>query len=243
MFLTIITPTNNSEDKILKCINSVNEQTFKDYEHIIVDNKSTDETLNIIKHFNNEKIKIISEKDNGIYFAMNKGIEISKGKYLLFLNSDDYILEKNFFDKINNIFKNDEFDLCYTNIIYQKNIFNISRKYKSGNQNNINKIGWHIPHPGTVIKKKYINSLGNYNTKYLISADFDFFIKCQNNKKTTFYYLDEYSIKMSTGGASSGIINIIKANYECYNSLLSNGYKNPLIFVFVKLIKKFFQLF
>ena len=98
MLISIITPTFNSEKTLDKCIDSVIKQNFDNYEHLIIDNISKDNSEKIVKNYNNNKIKFLSEKDNGIYDAMNKGIKISKGDYLLFLNSDDKIIDNNFFN-------------------------------------------------------------------------------------------------------------------------------------------------
>jgi glycosyltransferase len=97
MFLSVITPTKNSEKFISDTVESVISQNFEKYEHIILDNLSSDNTLQNIKKFRNNKIKIVSEKDNGIYYAMNRGANLSKGNFLTFLNSDDFILDKDFF--------------------------------------------------------------------------------------------------------------------------------------------------
>ena len=82
-----------------------------------------------------------------------------------------------------------------------------------------------------------------FSTNYKISSDFDFFIKSQNNLKTNFYYYNNFTIKMSPGGASSGFLNVIKANIECYKSLKNNKIKNPIQFIILKILRKIFQLF
>lgn len=244
MFLSIITPTKNSEKFISDTIESVLSQNFKKYEHIILDNLSSDNTLQNIKKFRNKKIKIISEKDNGIYYAMNKAANLSKGKFLTFLNSDDFILDKHFFKNAYSILNKRKYDILYSNIIYKENLFKFSRKYITGDFNiNLNKLGWHIPHPGTIIRKDFFFKSGMFSTNYKISSDFDFFIKSQNNLKTNFYYYNNFTIKMSPGGASSGFLNVIKANIECYKSLKNNKIKNPIQFIILKILRKIFQLF
>ena len=244
MFLSVITPTNNSEKFISDTVKSVISQNFKEYEHIILDNLSSDNTLQNIKKFKNKKIKIVSEKDNGIYYAMNKGASLSKGKFLTFLNSDDFIIDKNFFKNSYSILNKQKYDILYSNIIYKENLFKINRKYITGDYNtNLNKLGWHIPHPGTIIRKDFFFKSGMFSTNYKISSDFDFFIKSQNNLKTNFYYYNNFTIKMSPGGASSGFLNVIKANIECYKSLKNNKIKNPIQFIILKILRKIFQLF
>ena len=116
MFLSVITPTKNSEKFISDTVKSVISQNFKEYEHIILDNLSSDNTLQNIKKFRNKKIKIVSEKDNGIYYAMNKGANLSKGNFLTFLNSDDFILDKDFFKNAYSILNKHKYDILYSNI-------------------------------------------------------------------------------------------------------------------------------
>ena len=244
IFLSIITPTYNSEKTIHDCLLSVVKQKFLHYEHIIVDNISTDKTLDIVKKFNSKHIRVFSQNDRGIYDAMNIGIMKSKGKFLLFLNSDDFILKKNFFSHCYKILKDSKINILYSNIVYKKNILNMKRFYRSGDFNkNYNKLGWHLPHPGSIIKKNFCLQQGMFSLKYKISSDFDFFIKAQNNKNVNFYYYNFYTVLMSLGGASSGLFNIIKSNIECYHSLVANGVKNPLRFIFLKLLRKFIQFF
>lgn len=241
MFISIITPTFNSEKLIKICLSSVKDQNFQNYEHIIIDNSSNDKTLKIIKEFNNPKIKLISENDNGIYDAMNKGINASSGEYLLFLNSDDKLIDRNFLSNVNKILLSKKIDILYSNIIYEKNFFGITRKYITGNLDKIHKFGNHIPHPGSLISKKFMHSIGNFDVNLKISADFDFFIKAKKNKEVIYYYYDKFTVLMSHGGASSGIKNIFEANIECYKSLKKNNEKFPLFFIIVKLLRKFLQ--
>ena len=136
MLISIITPTFNSEKTLDKCIDSVIKQNFDNYEHLIIDNISKDNSEKIVKNYNNNKIKFLSEKDNGIYDAMNKGIKISKGDYLLFLNSDDKIIDNNFFNNASIKLKERSIDILYSNITYSKKNL-LSSKYITGHKNNI----------------------------------------------------------------------------------------------------------
>lgn len=241
MFISIITPTFNSEKFLSNCLISVKNQNFENYEHIIIDNCSYDKTITIIKEFDNPKLKLISESDGGIYDAMNKGIAVSSGEYLLFLNSDDTLVDNFFLNNANKILLKNNIDILYSNIIYKKNFLGFSRKYITGEISKINKIGNHIPHPGSLIKKTFLSNMNNFDTNYKISADFDFFIKAKNHEKTNYHYYNKYTVLMSSGGASSGLKNIFYANIECYKSLKKNNENFPMLFIIVKLLRKFLQ--
>ena len=124
MKFSIITPTFNSEKTISKNINSIISQSFKDWEQIIIDNSSTDNTIDLVKKFKNTNIKIISEKDDGIYNAINKGILNSKGEIISILHSDDYFHSDDVLNCINDIYQNRNIDNVYGDLLY------VNKNYK-----------------------------------------------------------------------------------------------------------------
>ena len=130
--ISIITVSYNSEKTILKTINSVKNQSYKNIEHIFIDGCSTDNTINIIKkNINKDSSILLSEKDNGIYSAMNKGIKLATGEIIFILNSDDIFYNNLVVENILNIFVNDKkLDLLYGNIVVTKNN-QIVRMWKS----------------------------------------------------------------------------------------------------------------
>ena len=120
-------------------------------------------------------------------------------------------------------------------------IFNVERKYKTGKISDKIKIGWHIPHPGTIINKNLIKDMDYFDTNYKIAADFDFFFRCLLNKSVSYFYYDKFTVLMLPGGQSSGFKNVIKSNIECYDSLKKHHYAKPLLFVIFKIIRKVLQ--
>ena len=157
MKISIITPTFNSQTTIEENINSVLIQAYDNWEHIIIDNLSSDKTLSIIEKFNNHKIKIISEKDKGIFDAINKGILNSTGDIISILHSDDFFFNKDALNNVVNNFLNSEINVVYGNLLYVKklNTSKILRYWQSNNfQKGLFYRGWSPPHPSFFVKKK-----------------------------------------------------------------------------------------
>ncbi|MGA6119748.1 glycosyltransferase family 2 protein [Sphingobacterium anhuiense] len=187
---SIITVSLNSENTIERCLNSVLNQTFKDYEHIVIDGASSDSSLDIIKKFSH--VKCISEKDSGIYDAMNKGVLKSSGQYIIFLNSDDEFLSDFLLecDKLGEV----DFISNAINMIDGNHIRVWSPRLlkKSG-------FIWSmpIPHAGLVVKRSVFTKIGLFDLNFRIAADFDFVIKLLqsnyvgkiNNKPLMNFYL------------------------------------------------------
>jgi len=177
LFLSIITPTFNSEKYIKRHIDSLNTQK-KNFEQIIIDNISEDKTLEIIEKTANYRFTIISEKDNGIYYAMNKGILKATGDYLLFLNSDDWIPEKTIELVAKEIKNNPNNDIYYGNSSYYKNnkkIFTQKSDIKNIFKTNS------VSHQTMYYSKKvFIDK--KFDTFYSVAADYDLSIKLVKNK-------------------------------------------------------------
>ena len=120
MKISIITPTFNSKNTIEENINSILFQTHHDWEQIIIDNESSDNTVNLVKKYNNNKIRIICEKDKGIFDAINKGISNSQGEIISVLHSDDFFSDKNTLTNVINSFQTSEVDVVYGNLVNVK---------------------------------------------------------------------------------------------------------------------------
>lgn len=218
-FISIVTVCLNSEKSILKTINSINSQIFKNFEYIIIDGKSSDRTLELIKKNIKIPYKIISEKDNGIYQAMNKGIELSKGKYFMTLNSDDWLYKNSLQNIYNFIKKNNYPDAIYGNALFYKN----EKKY-SHVKANIKKIKkkMSLLHPSTVIKCDIMKK-EKFNENLKISSDYELILRLLK-KNYKFLYLDKVITFISMGGASA---NLEQSSSEFY--LIQKKYNNFLL--------------
>lgn len=176
--VSIVTPTYNNKNKLAKNLNSVRNQNFKNIEHIIIDNLSTDGTEEIVKDYilkAGHPVIYIREKDNGIYNGMNKGIKIASGEWIHILNSDDYYYSNN---SVETLFKNsiDEFDAVACTILIQNGLTGeIIEEWIPEYNDKINH--YNFPHPGMLIRKDFYNRVGLYDERFKILADAVFCMK------------------------------------------------------------------
>lgn len=206
-YLTIITVCLNSEKTIEKCMDSVIGQLNEEVEYLIIDGKSKDRTLDLIKRKirGNKNIKYVSEKDSGIYDAMNKGVKLSQGKWIYFLNSDDFLKK----DIIKNIIKtiklcNNNYDcICgkIEEVKKEKGNALVREVVPSKDLSIINKTMC-IPHPGFFCKREIFYKNGFFDTNFKIAADWDFVIRTYKSGYK-FYYIDKIISTFNYGGACS----------------------------------------
>lgn len=175
--VSIITVCLNSENLIEKTIKSVITQTYPNIEYILIDGKSTDNTMNIIKKYESSINIIVSEKDNGIYDAMNKGAQLANGDIIHFLNSGDYLYDKSTMEKVINEAKKSSFwDIIYGDILYYDNN---GSKYYLGPKNDIVEImSRGINHQSILTRKSVFDRCGYFDTEFKIFSDFDWLIRC-----------------------------------------------------------------
>ena len=229
MKISIITATFNSGKFIESCIKSILKQNYKKFEIIIIDGLSTDSTIKKIKIFldKNNNIKIFSEKDLGIYHALNKGIEKANGDIIGFVHSDDLLYNKNVLSNIIDVFKNSNIDGVYGDLQYveKQNTNKVIRYWKSKDfkPNLINK-GWTPPHPTLYLRKKVYEKHGLFDLNYKISSDYDFMTKIFKDNTFNFKYIPKVITKMRVGGISNkNIKNVLIKSLEDYKVIYRNG--------------------
>jgi glycosyltransferase involved in cell wall biosynthesis len=173
-YISVITVTLNAEQHIENCLLSVINQDYPYKEHWIIDGYSTDNTTKIVKSYAEKfnHIKYLSEKDHGIYDAMNKGIKVSKGKWLYFLGADDILFDNTVFSSIFNKKNNPFLDVIYGNVIFKN-----SKNRYDGQFNNQKLIKKNICHQAIFYKKSIFKKIGNYDIRYKALADYAFNMK------------------------------------------------------------------
>ncbi len=246
MKISIITVTYNSEKYVKHCMQSVKEQTHNDIQHVVIDNNSTDSTLKIVDKFKIDDSIIISENDDGIYDAMNKGIEHSSGDIIGFLNSDDFYADQKVLQVVNEIFTDNMIDACYGNLHYVKpeKTDDIVRRWKPGKfkTSSFSK-GWVPPHPTFFVRCSVYKDLGKFDINYKFASDTDLMMRFLEVHKIKAVHVDKNFINMRTGGKTNKTIkNIILQNVEILSSLKKNNVKfNFFSFFLNKTIDRFTQ--
>jgi glycosyltransferase len=246
MKVSIITATYNSENNIDSCIKSVVNQDYKNIELLIIDGKSKDNTINLIKKSqeNYDNIKYISEEDKGIYDALNKGITMATGQVIGFVHSDDILATNNIISRIVEEFSERNVDGVYGDLVYTKqdDINKIVRYWKSKKfENFLLRRGWMPAHPTLYLKKEVYNTYGLFNLEYKIAADYDFVTRIFSVDKLNFSYIPKVITRMRLGGASNASINhIIRKSKEDFKIIRTNkvGGFSTLV---LKNISKFIQ--
>jgi glycosyltransferase involved in cell wall biosynthesis len=246
--ISIITVTFNSELYIADCLASVEAQKYHNIEHIVIDGGSTDKTTSIVKKFPHIK-KIVSEPDEGIYDAMNKGISFATGGIIGFLNSDDFYTNNEVISSIVKKFESDlSLDACYADLIYvdQLNVSKTIRYFKSCKfKEKLFSKGWCPPHPTFFVRQSVYERFGKFDLTYNIASDVDLMMRFLEKYKIKSLYTPNVWVKMRMGGTTNkNLKNIWLQNKEILNSLNSNGLTvNPIRFFGYKIISRLFQFF
>lgn len=240
MKITLITVCFNSEVTIVDTLESVLAQTYENYEYLIIDGKSKDKTVDIVKEYIPKfkgKLKLLSEKDQGLYDAMNKGIKMSTGDIIGILNSDDILANKNVFKRIVEEY-DENTDILYSDVIYaDSELKNPIRDYVSGENKSL---AFAPAHPTMYIRKKVFGRVGLYNLKYKVAADYDFMVRLNKNH-CKFQYFKEYTVIMRMGGVSNGFIGYIKGFNDARTILMDNKVKFPILRITKRFIETILQ--
>ncbi len=245
MKISLITVTYNSEKFLSQCIESVQNQSYTDIEHIIIDGNSTDNTVSIIKKYESKIYKWISEPDRGMYDAINKGIKMAIGEVIGILNSDDIFVSNDVVATIVQTFKTEQVDSVYGDLEYvdkddTNRIFRVWRGKKYNR--NLFKMGWMPGHPTFYIKKSLIETYGNYENHYYTAADYEFMARYLFKYKISSFYLPKLIVKMRNGGVSNkNLKQRLRANRRDYLAMKTNAIPMPFMVSILKPLIKVHQ--
>ena len=240
--ISVITVAFNSCGTIRDTIGSVLAQTHPAVEYIIIDGRSTDGTVDIIRSYGGKISKFVSEPDKGIYDAMNKGLMLATGDVVCFLNSDDLYADPGVLSRVAKAFGDHAVDCVYGDLQYvdKNNVEKVVRLWRSRSyQPGLFKMGWYPPHPAFFVKKGIFEKYGNFDLKFRISADYELTLRFLEKHRISSFYLPGVLAKMRVGGESNrSLINILKANIECYMAWKENGLSYNVMNAFLKPLHK-----
>ena len=245
MKISVITIVYNNRETIADAIDSVLAQTYADIEYIVVDGLSTDGTVEIVKSYGSKISKFISEKDGGLYDAINKGIKLATGDVVGLLHSDDIFHSKNALVAVAGAFKESKTDSVYADLVYvdRESTERVIRNWKSGSyERNSFLYGWMPPHPTFYVKREVYERLGLYNTKFKSAADYELMLRYLYKHGISTCYVPEVLVRMRVGGKSNVTLgNRWKANQEDHRAWQINDLK-PLFYTrYLKPIRKLVQ--
>ncbi|NIP53056.1 MAG: glycosyltransferase [Phycisphaerae bacterium] len=246
MKVSIITVCFNSAETIEDTINSVLDQDYKDIKYIVVDGGSTDGTLDIINSYRGKIAKVISEPDNGIYEAMNKGIKSSTGDIIATLNSDDVYTERTVVSRIVEFMRSNGLDAVYGDLVYvdRNRADRITRFWKAGKyKKGAFRYGWILPHPTFFCRKEIFERFGCFNDELQVAADFELMLRFIEKHNIKIGYLPKVIVKMRKGGKANVLRGIIRGNLEIMRSFRLNDVRLSPWFFFYRPITKILQLF
>jgi len=243
MKISIITVCYNSVLTIRDTFESVLNQTYSDIDYIVVDGNSKDETVSVIKDYEqkfNGKMRWISEPDNGLYDAMNKGIRMANGDIVGMLNSDDYYASNNILALVIEAMSEKNIDACYGNLLYIKN--NKPYRYWRSGQKKSFKWGWMPPHPSFFVRKKIYEKYGYFRLDCGFAADYELMLRFLEKQQITTSWVDEIFVNMRTGGVSNKrILSRINAYKDDKTAWMVNNLKPYFFTIFFKKILKISQ--
>lgn len=227
MKISIITAVYNREQTVGQAIASVAAQNYEEVEHIIVDGGSSDGTLDKVHSLAHPGMRVISERDDGIYDALNKGVRTATGDIVGLMHSDDFFADEHVLRKVADAFTRMEADAVYGDLDYvaADDTTRVIRHWKSKSFSpRILSQGWMPPHPTLFMRRETMINLGLYNTDYRIAADYDAVLRWFGRGQLKPVYIPQVLVKMRVGGESNrSIERILRKSWEDYRALRSNG--------------------
>jgi glycosyltransferase involved in cell wall biosynthesis len=245
--ISVITIAYNSAATIEDTIRSVIDQDYANLEYIIIDGGSKDNTMAIIERHRDKISYVVSEKDEGIYDAMNKGVKAATGDVVGILNSDDFYAHNKVISHVAKQFSDKKCDALYADLVYvnRDDTSKIIRHWQAGSYSPGQFLrGWMPPHPTFFLTREKYSSFGLYNTALRSAADYELMLRYIHKHRVHLTYLPEIITKMRTGGQSNVTLrNRLKANLEDRAAWRMNDLKPTWYTLTWKPISKIFQYF
>jgi glycosyltransferase len=242
--VSIITVCHNAAHTIADTLGSVASQTYSNIEHIIIDGASSDTTLQVIRQFQHVT-QLVSEKDEGMYPALNKGIALATGEIIGILHADDTYAKNDVIAKVAALFADTSVDAVYGDLVFvdQQHPEKITRRWIAGpyRKNDFYR-GWMPPHPTFFVRANLYTQFGNFNTSFTSAADYELMLRFLLKHSIRPVYLPEVMIRMRQGGRSTtSVKNRLIAHLEDWRAWKVNHLRPHFFTLFLKPIRKIRQ--
>jgi glycosyltransferase involved in cell wall biosynthesis len=244
--ISLITVCWNAEQTIGDTLRSIDAQSYRNFEHIIIDGGSRDSTLAIIASAPAENRRMLSGPDGGIYEAMNKGIGLASGDIIGFLNADDTFESSDSLETVAAALENEAYDGCYGDLVYVSNRHTDrkvrywkSRAFKSGSFAR----GWCPPHPTFYVRRSVYEQFGKFDLRYRLAADVELMMRFLEVARIRTIHIPRVLVRMRLGGATNkNVHNISRQNKEVLSALADHGFKvSKSMFWASKIVNRFGQ--
>lgn len=243
--ISIVTVCFNSADTIEDTIRSVLSQQHSRLEYIVIDGGSTDGTLDVLARYRDRIAKCVSERDRGIYDAMNKGVRLAEGEFVGFLNADDVYAGPNVISEVAAALQTDHADGVYGDLVYigRRNTERVVRYWRAGQYRpGAFYSGWVPPHPTFFCRTALYRRFGGFNPEYRIAGDFELMLRLIEKEHIGVRYIPKPFVRMRAGGKANTMRGIIQGNREIVHAFHSNGLTFPLHFFCLRFLRRIPQL-
>lgn len=229
--ISVVTATWNCASTLPDCLRSASEQSYRNFEHVVVDGGSTDGTLGVLNAHSGQIAQMVSERDRGIYDALNKGIAMSRGEVIGFLHADDLYAGPAALESIAAAFDDPSISAVYGDLVYvqKDDTSKVVRRWKgkAATRRDL-RLGWMPAHPTLYVRREWYDRIGGFDTTYRISADYLSVLQLFSAQGFRARYVPETLVTMRLGGASNrSLQSITRKSKEDWRALRSCGF-NPL---------------
>lgn len=246
MKVSVITICYNAASEIDETIRSVMVQDHADIEHIVIDGGSTDGTQERIERYMECIAHVVSEKDKGVYDAMNKGLRLATGEVVAFVNAGDMMATRNTVSYMVRAFAEQDADAIYGDalMVDPNDITKVKRFWKGGEYDRANfRKGWMPPHLGTYIRKNAYDRFGRFNTELKVSADYELMFRFLYKHRLRARYVPKVLVRFRLGGVSNrSLAHVWRANMEVYRAWKLNGEPVSPLIILMKPLRKVLQM-
>jgi glycosyltransferase involved in cell wall biosynthesis len=243
--ITIITAVRNAASTIGATLDSVAEQSYPDIEHVLVDGLSTDATMEVVDRHRGRLSQVLSERDNGIYDAFNKGLRLATGEVVAFLNADDVYSTPDVVQVVHDAFQRSGTGAVFGDVefVRPREPDRVVRHYSSKRFSSRRlRYGWMPAHPSLFLRRRLFEQFGGFDASYRIAGDFELVARLFGREHVEFEYLPRVFVRMRTGGASTrGIRSTLTINREILRACRQNGISTNMAFLWARFPSKLME--